>query len=53
MKNIVYNPTINKYTYINLSNILIVKGGNNIGSNGVKYLIKMELPIIKTMLLSK
>lgn len=39
-----FSNNFNNLKKLNFSNILLMEGENNIGSQGVKFLIKMKLP---------
>lgn len=53
VKKMLANPTFNNLTSLNLGNLDFIKGQNIIGSVGTIFLVKMKLPNMQTMILSK
>ncbi len=49
---IMSNHFNDRLSYLDLSNRKSIKGKNNIGSNGVKLLIKVEMPQLKFLTIS-
>lgn len=47
IKMLMSNQTFKKLTLLHLSNLTLIEDGNSIGSMGIKYLIKLELPNMK------